>query len=157
VLRDAGPAPVVVPPGAPAASTESTLPGAPAAVRGPLALERLRELWPRISGGARAASPMLGTLLAGSDVAAVDGAVVTVRAGDAAHLEGLTHKHEAIATLIGPFRGRCGADQRPACAPRRTPTAGASRRGRRTRALKVLREDYAVRRGGTRSTWTMME
>ena len=147
VLRDAGPAPaVVVPPAAPAAPTGPTgsiAPGAPAAVRGPLALERLRELWPRICGGARAASPMLGTLLAGSDVAAVDGAVVTVRAGDAAHLEGLTHKHEAIAALIGPWvegpvRVRIGAPAPTADAPPRavrlTPRAADAER------LKVLRE-----------------
>jgi hypothetical protein len=135
VLRDAGPAP--------AAPTGSPAPGAPAAVRGPLERERLRELWPRISGGARAASPMLGTLLAGSDVAAVDGAVVTVRAGDAAHLEGLTHKHEAIAALIGPWvdgpvRVRIGAPAPTADAPPRavrlTPRAADAER------LKVLRE-----------------
>jgi len=144
MLRDAGPAPVVIaPPGAAAAPAAPTAPAGPAAVRGPLALARLRELWPRISGGARAASPMLGTLLAGSDIAAVEGAVVTVRAGDAAHLEGLTHKHEAIAALIGPWvegpvRVRIGAPAPAADAPPRaarlTPRAADAER------LKVLRE-----------------
>ena len=135
VLRDAGPAPAVPAP--------RVAPGAPAAERGALALERLRELWPRISGSARTSSPMLGTLLAGSDVAAVDGAVVTVRAGDAAHLEGLTHKQEAIAALIAPWvegavRVRIGAPapaaDTPPRATRLTPRAADAER------LKVLRE-----------------
>ena len=135
MLRDAGPAAAV--------ATPRVAAGGPAAERGPLALERLRELWPRISGGARTSSPMLGTLLVGSDVAAVDGAVVTVRPGDAAHLEGLTHKQEAIASLIGPWvegpvRVRIGAAAQPADAPPRatrlTPRAADAER------LKVLRE-----------------
>ena len=138
MLRDAGPAPAVsAPPAVPPATA------GPAAERGPLALERLRELWPRISGGARAASPMLGTLLAGSDVAAVEGAVVTVRAGDAAHLEGLTHKHEAIAALIGPWvegpvRVRVGAPAPAADAPPRA--ARLTRRAADAERLNVLRE-----------------
>ncbi|HXV91283.1 MAG TPA: hypothetical protein VD707_07930, partial [Gemmatimonadales bacterium] len=108
-----------------------------------LALERLRELWPRISGGARVTSPMLGTLLAGSDVVGVDGAVVTVRAGEAAHLAGLTHKQEAIAALIAPWvegvvRVRVAAPAAGADAPPRaarlTPRAADAER------LKVLRE-----------------
>jgi DNA polymerase-3 subunit gamma/tau len=134
LLRDAVPAPPVA---------VAPVPETSAVERGPIALERLRALWPRIAGGARTTSPMLGTLLAGSQVAAVDGAVVTLQAGDAAHLEGLTHKQDAIAALLGPWvdgavRVRIGApgpaQEAPSRAPRLTPrTADAER-------LKVLRQ-----------------
>jgi DNA polymerase-3 subunit gamma/tau len=135
VLRDAGAPPVTRAGVAP--------PVTPVAERGALAIERLRELWPRISAGARTSSPMLGTLLAGSEVAAVEGAVVTVRAGDAAHLQGLTHKQDAIAALVGawvegPVRVRVAApDVAADAAPRAirlTPRAAEMER------LKGLRE-----------------
>ena len=137
VLRDVGPAPAA------AGAASRVAPAGPAAERGPLALERLQALWPRIAEGARTSSPMLGTLLAGSEVTAVEGAVLTVRPGDAAHREGLTHKHEAIAALVGawvegPVRvriaGPAAAAHAPPRAARLTPrTADAER-------LKVLRQ-----------------
>jgi hypothetical protein len=51
--------------------------------------------------------------------------VVTIRAGDAAHLEGLTHKQDAIAALVGawvevPVRVRVAA---PGAAMGATPRA----------------------------------
>jgi DNA polymerase-3 subunit gamma/tau len=130
LLRDAAAVAPAAPPPAPASAAEP----------GPLTTERLRSLWPRIVGGARASSPMLGTLLAGTEVAAVDGAVVTVRAAETAHVEGLTRKQDAIAALVaawaaGTVRVRIAGPEAGAAtaAPRLTPrTADAER-------LKVLR------------------
>jgi DNA polymerase-3 subunit gamma/tau len=101
-LHDAGPAraaPVPIP--------QSTVPPE----KGPLSLERLRALWPNIVAHARATSPMFGTLLAATEVAAVEGDAVTLRLLDqtAGHAEGIDHKRDAVAKLLreyvtGPVR-----------------------------------------------------
>jgi DNA polymerase-3 subunit gamma/tau len=88
--------------------TVSTLPpspiplpsAAPASV-GPLTLERLRSLWPGIVARAHAAAPMIGTLLAEAEVSAVDGSSVTLVSRG--NVEGLEHKRDAIAKLVGEY------------------------------------------------------
>jgi DNA polymerase-3 subunit gamma/tau len=73
--------------------------------KGLLTLDRLRSLWPRIVDDARARSPMLGALLAGAEVAGVEGSVVTIRLLDtnAVHAEGLERQREALAQLVGRY------------------------------------------------------
>ncbi|PYP73959.1 MAG: DNA polymerase III subunit gamma/tau [Gemmatimonadetes bacterium] len=95
-LRDAGPAraaPVPIP--------QSPVPPE----KGPLTLDRLRALWPTIVAHARATSPMFGTLLAGTEVAAVEGDTVTLRPPDQApgQAEGIAHKRDAVAKLVGEY------------------------------------------------------
>src|SRR3989454_6114218 len=95
VLRDAAP----VPP-SPAVS-----PAAPE--KGPLTLDRLRALWPRIVDDARTKSPMLGALLQVTEVAGADAGTDTIRlldpnAGDA---EGLERPPGALRALVGPEPG----------------------------------------------------
>jgi DNA polymerase-3 subunit gamma/tau len=95
-LRDAGPARA-----APVPTPQSpVLPE-----QGPLSLERLRALWPNIVAHARASSAMFGTLLAATEVAAVEGDVVTLRLLDqaAGHAEGIDHKRDAVAKLLREY------------------------------------------------------
>src|SRR5713101_8910529 len=75
----------------------------PTPEKGPLTLERLRSLWPAIVTHARATSPMFGTLLAGTEVAAVEGDAVTLRLLDQApgHAEGIDHKRDVVARIVG--------------------------------------------------------
>ncbi len=54
-------------------------PSAGPAERGPLTLERLRSLWPRIVDDARAKSPLLGALLAQAEIAGLEGTTVAIR------------------------------------------------------------------------------
>ncbi len=94
VLRDAAPAPV--------RSRPPDRPNAGPPEKGPLSLDRLRALWPRIIEDARAKSPLLGALLADTDVAGVDGAAVTIRLLDTnpVHAEGIERQREAVAQLV---------------------------------------------------------
>src|SRR5438552_478481 len=99
VLRDAAPAsPFPLPP-SPAVS--------PAAVpeKGPLELDRLRGLWPRIVDDARARSPLLGALLGVTEVAMVQGGTVGIRLLDtnAVHAEGIERQRDALAQLVGRY------------------------------------------------------
>ena len=94
-LRDSAPAPVARP------------------EAGPLTLERLRSLWPQIVADARAKSPLLGALLADTEVAGLEGATVAVRLLDnnAVHAEGIERQREALGQLVaryvpGPVRIR---------------------------------------------------
>jgi DNA polymerase-3 subunit gamma/tau len=66
--------------------------------RGPLTQDRLRTLWPSIVGQAQG---MLASLLADSQVRSVSGDTVTV--ASSGHAEGLTHKRDAIAKLLGAW------------------------------------------------------
>src|SRR6266545_3652958 len=109
-LRDSGPPvrpsagppvrPIPSPPVRPIPSPPVP-PAVPPAEPGPLTLERLRALWPRIVDDARARSPMLGALLAGAEVAGVEESAVTIRLLDtnAVHAEGLERQREALAQL----------------------------------------------------------
>jgi DNA polymerase-3 subunit gamma/tau len=76
-------------------------PPSPFPEKGPLTADRLRAIWPSIVASARAASPMMGTLLADTEVRSV--AADTVTLGSAGHAEGLTHKREAIAKLLAAW------------------------------------------------------
>ncbi len=95
-LRDAGPSRA-----APVPSPQSPVPPE----KGPLTLDRLRSLWPVIIAHARATSPMFGTLLAGTEVAAIEGDAVTLRLLNQApgHAEGIAHKRDAVARLVGEY------------------------------------------------------
>src|SRR6059036_3798036 len=95
VLRDAAPASPVPPPPSPALVPEKS----------PLELDRLRALWPRIIEDARARSPLLGALLAVTEVAVVQGATVGIRLLDtnAVHAEGIERQRDALAQLVGRY------------------------------------------------------
>src|SRR5881397_2381390 len=95
VLRDAAPASPVPPPPSPALVPQ----------KGPPELDRLRALWPRIIEDARARSPLLGALLAVTEVAVVQGATVGIRLLDtnAVHAEGIERQRDALAQLVGRY------------------------------------------------------
>src|SRR5207244_1519558 len=78
VLRDAAPLP-------PSPAVSPAVPPE----KGPLTLDRVRALWPRIVEDARRERPMLGALLPDAEVTGVDGATVRIRARDALHAEGI--------------------------------------------------------------------
>jgi len=73
--------------------------------KGPLTLERLRALWPRIVEDARARSPMLGALLAQAEIAGLEGSTVAIRLLDLnpVHAEGIERQRDALAPLIGRY------------------------------------------------------
>src|SRR6266581_2798517 len=137
VLRDA--APVLPSPTLPRAVSPAVPPE-----KGPLTLDRLRALWPRIVEDARARSPMLGALLERAEVAGVEGATVTIRLLDTnpVHVEGIERQREAVSQLVssyvtGPVRIRlqgAGSGERPAPRPSRMTEEGA-----RAERLKTLR------------------
>src|SRR2546425_9128437 len=72
---------------------------------GPLTVDRLRALWPRIIEDARAKSPMLGALLQATEVAGADGSTVAIRLRDInpVHAEGLQRQRDALALLVGRY------------------------------------------------------
>src|SRR5439155_24503125 len=88
VLRDAAPVP---------------RPPSPLPEKGPLTLDRLRSLWPRIVEDARREKPMLGALLPAVEPSAIDGTTVVARARDPVHAEGLERQRESLAQLIGRY------------------------------------------------------
>jgi hypothetical protein len=67
---------------------------------------------------ARAKTPVLGSLLAETEVVAVDGRIVTLRPGHAVHAEGLERQRETIAQALGLYISE---------APRVTIAAGGGR------------------------------
>ena len=71
--------------------------------KGPLTLDRLRSLWPRIVEDARREKPMLGALLPAVEPSAIDGTTVVARARDPVHAEGLERQRESLAQLIGRY------------------------------------------------------
>jgi DNA polymerase-3 subunit gamma/tau len=137
VLRDAAPAPPsrVVPPAvSPAVAPE----------KGPLTVERLNALWPRIVDDARAKTPMLGALLQVSEVVGVEAGTVTIRLLDTnpVHAEGLERQREVLAQLVAryvtePVRIKLqGAGSRERSAPR---PGRLTEEGARAERLKTLR------------------
>src|SRR5690242_2032022 len=107
VLRD-----VAAPTRSPLPPSPAVSPAVPPAVppvvppaRGPLTLERLRSLWPRVIEDARVRSPMLGALLERAEAVSVDGAAVTIRPLDtnSVHTEGLERQREALSQLVGRY------------------------------------------------------
>ncbi|MGH7547167.1 MAG: DNA polymerase III subunit gamma/tau [Gemmatimonadales bacterium] len=95
VLRDAAPAAPFPFPHSPAVAAE----------KGPLTLDRLRALWPRIIDDARVKSPLLGALLAETEVGGVEGTSVVVRPLDTnpVHVEGIERQRDALAQLVGRY------------------------------------------------------
>src|SRR5712692_710290 len=71
--------------------------------KGPLTADRLRALWPTIVAKARTSSPMVGSLLAEATVQGVEGGTVTLAARAGGTTEGLAHKKDAIAKLLGDW------------------------------------------------------
>ena len=69
--------------------------------KGPLTRDRLVQLWPSIVHRAHSTSPMLGTLL--TDATVLDAARDTVTLASPGHAEGLEHKRDAIAKLLGEW------------------------------------------------------
>ena len=137
VLRDAAPVPPS--PAVPRAVSPAVPPE-----RGPLTLDRLRALWPRIVDDARTKSPMLGALLQVTEVAGVDAGAVTIRLPDtnAVHAEGLERQRDALAHLVGRYLTKpvriklegAGSGERSTPRPGRLTEEGA-----RAERLKTLR------------------
>src|SRR5712691_8366945 len=136
VLRDAAP----VPP-------SPAVPRAVSPEKGPLTVERLTALWPRIVDDARTKSPMLGALLQVTEVADVDAGAVTIRLLDTnpVHAEGLERQREALSQLVARYctgsvrvklegAGTGGSRERSAPRPTRLTEEGA-----RAERLKTLR------------------
>src|SRR5882762_7810422 len=142
LLRDvAPPAGSAVPP-SPAASP-AVSPAVPPE-RGPLTMERLRGLWPRVIEDARAKSPMLGALLQVTEVAGVDAGTVTIRLVDtnAVHAEGLERQRDALAQLMGRYLAKPVRIQLDGAGSgeRSTPRPGRlTEEGVRAERLKTLR------------------
>ena len=80
-------------------------PSSPVPEKGPLTVDRLRALWPRIVEDARAKSPMLGALLQQTEVVGLDGTTVAIRLLDTnpVHAEGLERQREALGRLVGRY------------------------------------------------------
>src|SRR6266567_1449310 len=137
VLRDA--APVLPSPTLPRAVSPAVPPE-----KGPLTLDRLRALWPRIVDDARTKSPMLGALLQVTEVVGVDAGGVTIRLLDAnaVHAEGLERQRDALAQLVGRYLTKpvriklegAGSGERSTPRPGRLTEEGA-----RAERLKTLR------------------
>src|SRR6266480_1963724 len=126
VLRDAAPFPL--PP------SPSVSPAVPPPEKGPLNLDRLRALWPRIVEDARAKSPMLGALLQATELAELEGNTLAIRLLDTnpVHVEGIERQRDALALLVGryiagPIRIKLEAaarGERPAARPARMTEEG---------------------------------
>ncbi|HEX4628753.1 MAG TPA: DNA polymerase III subunit gamma/tau [Gemmatimonadales bacterium] len=141
VMRDAG-ASAPAPPPSPVPRV--SFPAQPE--KGPLTLDRLRSLWPRVIDDARTRSPLLGALLEQTEVAEVNGASVVLRVRDtnAVHTEGLERQRDALSQLVGryvtePVRvglrgGESGERSTPTSRPNRLTEEGA-----RAERLKALR------------------
>ena len=137
VLRDAAPIPPS--PAVPPASSQAVPPE-----RGPLTLDRLRALWPRIVDDARTKSPMLGALLQVTEVAGVDAGTVTIRLLDtnAVHAEGLERQRDALAQLVGRYLAKPARIQLDGAGSgeQSTPRPGRlTEEGARAERLKTLR------------------
>ena len=97
-------------------------------------LDNVRSVWPQVVSDARAKTPLLGSLLAESEVAAVEGRNVLVRPGHAVHAEGLERQRETIAQLVGRYISEAprikiveqGAAKTAASPPSRMTAEGAS-------------------------------
>jgi DNA polymerase-3 subunit gamma/tau len=72
---------------------------------GPLTLDRLRALWPQVVADARAKSQLLGTLVAATEVTAVEGTTLVIRFLEESpvHAEGLERQREVLAHLVGRY------------------------------------------------------
>jgi DNA polymerase III subunit gamma/tau len=137
VLRDPGSS-------APTSFPVSRVPSPVEPEKGPLTVDRLRALWPRIVDDARAKTPMLGALLQVSEVVGVEAGTVTIRLLDTnpVHAEGLERQREVLAQLVAryatePVRIKLqGAGSRERSAPR---PGRLTEEGARAERLKTLR------------------
>ncbi len=66
-------------------------------------LENIRSIWSQVVQDARAKTPLLGSLLAETQVVTVDGRTVLIRPGNAVHAEGLERQREVIAQALGVY------------------------------------------------------
>ncbi len=110
--------------------------------RGPVTLERLRALWPRIVEDARREKPMLGALLTAVEVVAVDGTTLVVRALEPVHTEGLERQRDALAHLVGRYLTeavRITFEAAAGAAPSRPRPTRLTQDGARAERLKTLR------------------
>jgi DNA polymerase III subunit gamma/tau len=106
VLRDAGTAAEPTHPASRIPHPEpSRIPHPDSPEKGPLTVERLRSLWPRIIDDARAKSPLLGALLEQAEVADVAGGSVLLRLRDTnpVHAEGLERQRDALSQIVGRY------------------------------------------------------
>ena len=104
VLRDAAvgsPAPLYPSP----AVSPAVAPAVPPPEKGPLTVDRLRALWPRIVEDARVKSPMLGALLQATEIAELEGNTLAIRLLDTnpVHVEGIERQRDAVALLVGRY------------------------------------------------------
>ena len=116
--------------------------------QGPLTLDRLRALWPRVVEDARAKSPMLGALLQVTEVVGVDAGTVAIRLLDTnpVHAEGLERQRDALGRLVGRYLTEpvrinlqgAGSGERSTARPGRLTEEGA-----RAERLKTLRAQDA--------------
>jgi DNA polymerase III subunit gamma/tau len=138
VLRDAGTAAAPTHPA-------SRIPHPEPPEKGPLTLDRLRSLWPRIIEDARVKSPMLGALLEQTDVADVSGGTVALRLRDtnAVHAEGLERQRDALSQVVERYvteRARIkleGAGSGERATPRPTRLTEEGARAERLKALRA--------------------
>ncbi len=153
-MRDAGSGPATPPvlrdatSGAPATPPASRIPHPDAPEKGPLTLDRLRALWPRVVEDARAKSPMLGALLQVTEVVGVDAGTVAIRLLDTnpVHAEGLERQRDALGRLVGRYLTEpvrinlqgAGSGERSTPRPGRLTEEGA-----RAERLKTLRAQDA--------------
>src|SRR5882762_2089692 len=137
MLRDAGAS-------KPPTSPVSRVPSPVEPEKGPLTVDRLRSLWPRIVDDARAKTPMLGALLQVTEVVDVEGGTVTIRLLDTnpVHAEGLERQREVLAQLVAryvpePVRVKLqAAESRERSTPR---PSRLTEEGARAERLKTLR------------------
>src|SRR5213083_3058332 len=66
-------------------------------------LDNVRSIWAQVIADARGKTPLLGSLLAESEIAAVEGRDIIVRPGHAVPAEGLERQRETIAQLVGRY------------------------------------------------------
>jgi DNA polymerase-3 subunit gamma/tau len=150
-MRDTGSGPATPPvlrdasAGAPATPPASRIPHPDPPERGPLTLDRLRALWPRIVDDARAKTPMLGALLQVTEAVGVDAGTVAIRLLDTnpVHAEGLERQRDVLAQLVARYvtepvriklQGAVGSRERASPRPGRLTEEGA-----RAERLKTLR------------------
>ena len=66
-------------------------------------LENVRSIWSQVVQDARAKTPLLGSLLADTEIVAVEGRIVTLRPAHAVHAEGLERQRDTIAQALGRY------------------------------------------------------
>jgi hypothetical protein len=78
-------------------------PSSPAGKKLEPTLDNVRSIWSQVVQDARAKTPLLGSLLAETEIVAVEGRIVTLRPGHAVHAEGLERQRDTIAQALGQY------------------------------------------------------